>query len=115
MELFQERIVTANGQPVRKFDRLLTLWVKPEERAVNRIHTSAVTDLLTALGTMEDYLRDPRAVLARSHDNCCCCGRRLTDELSRSRGIGPECIKTIGSMMYGQTNWNRLVEEVVEV
>lgn len=70
---------------------------------------------MTALGTMEDYLRDPRAVLARSHDNCCCCGRGLTDELSMSRGIGPECIKNIGFMMYGQTNWNRLVEEVVEV
>jgi hypothetical protein len=24
------------------------------------------------------------------------CGRRLTDELSRSRGIGPECLRRLG-------------------
>jgi hypothetical protein len=113
-ELLQERITTVEGQPVRKFDRLLTLRVTPEERAVNLIHTSAVNDVLTALGTMEDFLNDPKSLLALSHDNCCCCGRGLRDELSRSRGIGPECIKNIGFVVYGEADWNGLVKEVVD-
>jgi hypothetical protein len=39
-------------------------------------------------------------VFARSHDSCCVCGRHLTDEQSRSRGIGPECIKTVDFFLY---------------
>lgn len=112
-ELLQERITTVKGQPARKFDRLLTFRVTPEERAVSLIHASAVNDVVTVLGTMDDFLNAPTSVLARSHDHCCCCGRGLRDELSRSRGIGPECIKTIGFMMYGQAEWNGLVKEMV--
>lgn len=26
---------------------------------------------------------------------CCLCGRSLTDEISRAKGIGPECIKKV--------------------
>ena len=80
---------------------------------MNLIHPSAENDVMTVLGTMEDFLVNPRFVLARSHDNCCCCGRCLTDELSQSRGIGPECIKNIEFMMYGQADWNGLVKEEV--
>ncbi len=112
-ELLQERITTVHRQPVRKFDRLLTLGVTQEVRAVKLIHSSAENDVMTVLGAMEDFLVNPRSVLARSHDNCCCCGRGLRDELSRSRGIGPECIKTIGVMVYGQADWNALVKEEV--
>jgi Family of unknown function (DUF6011) len=112
-ELLQERITTVKGQPARKFDRLLTLRVTPTERAVNIIGPDVVNDLSTVLGTIDDFLDAPGAVMARSHDNCCCCGRGLRDELSRSRGIGPECIKNIGFMIYGQADWNALVKEVV--
>jgi len=47
------------------------------------------------VGTIRGFLADPAAVFARSADNCCICGRRLTDDTSRTRGIGPECIQTI--------------------
>jgi hypothetical protein len=43
--------------------------------------------------TMADFIEDPEGVFARSSDRCCLCGRRLTDEVSRGRGIGPECIQ----------------------
>ena len=34
---------------------------------------------------------DPYAVAKQSENECLCCGRPLTDEVSRARGIGPEC------------------------
>lgn len=37
-----------------------------------------------------------KAVGERGH--CAVCGRDLTDPLSKARGIGPECIKTFGSV-----------------
>jgi hypothetical protein len=114
-ELLQERITDFREQPVRKFDRLLTLRVAQDEKAVNLIRSNAVNDVMTTLGTMEEFLLNPKSVLARSHDNCCCCGRSLRDELSRSRGIGPECIRGIGFLLYGQAQWNGLIKEVVDV
>jgi hypothetical protein len=49
-----------------------------------------VGDKVTA---REMLLDDQGEVLARSRDRCCICGRKLTDELSCSRGIGPECYR----------------------
>jgi hypothetical protein len=56
------------------------------------IYRSALDDAQRFIGTVREFLDNPGAVFARSHDACCICGRTLTDELSRSRGIGPECI-----------------------
>ena len=52
-------------------------------------------DLRRCLDTMAAFVEDGRAVLARSNANCCICGKCLTDELSRSRGIGPECLRLL--------------------
>ncbi|WP_437194633.1 DUF6011 domain-containing protein [Planctomicrobium sp. SH527] len=41
------------------------------------------------------FLLFPDQVFARSKDRCCCCGRPLTDEISRARGIGPECLRVV--------------------
>ena len=41
-----------------------------------------------------DFANDPMGTMARSRESCCICGKRLTDEKSRVRGIGPECLKT---------------------
>jgi hypothetical protein len=60
---------------------------------VGRIYKSAVDDARRIIATIRDFLDDSRSVLARGCDHCCICGRHLTDELSRSRGIGPECIQ----------------------
>jgi hypothetical protein len=48
--------------------------------------------------TMSDYIESPEVVFARSADRCCLCGRGLTDEVSRGRGIGPECIEKYRSV-----------------
>jgi hypothetical protein len=60
---------------------------------VGTVYKSAVEDARRVIETIRDFLDDSRAVLARGCDHCCICGRSLTDELSRSRGIGPECIR----------------------
>jgi hypothetical protein len=58
-----------------------------------RVSTTGHVDIERVLGTIRDFINDHHAVLARSHDACCICGRSLTDGLSRSRGVGPECIR----------------------
>ena len=46
------------------------------------------------LRVAETFTTSPWQVFARSVDNCCCCGRALTDGTSRSRGVGPECLRS---------------------
>jgi hypothetical protein len=58
-------------------------------------HSTAEADLRRCLNTMTAFVEDGRSVLARSNANCCVCGKGLTDELSRSRGIGPECLRLL--------------------
>jgi hypothetical protein len=41
------------------------------------------------------FVDDPFAVFAQSADHCCMCGRPLIDEVSRARGIGPECLQRV--------------------
>jgi hypothetical protein len=56
-------------------------------------HDDGESALHLMVGTMAEFVEDPERVFARSSDRCCLCGRRLTDEVSRGRGIGPECIQ----------------------
>jgi hypothetical protein len=37
-------------------------------------------------------------VFSRQADKCCCCGKALTDVVSRTRGIGPERIRMFGAV-----------------
>ena len=48
--------------------------------------------------TLYDMLADPMKTFAQQQDHCCCCGKSLTDIISRLRGIGPECIRYFGSV-----------------
>lgn len=41
--------------------------------------------------TVAAFLVEPTATFAKASDHCCMCGHPLTDEISRARGIGPEC------------------------
>jgi hypothetical protein len=43
-----------------------------------------------------DLLADPLSLFSEQKETCCCCGKRLTDPVSRIRGIGPECIRFFG-------------------
>jgi hypothetical protein len=49
---------------------------------------AAVADFLERLGD------DPFAAIKRNSTNCALCGRALTDDRSRARGFGPECVKS---------------------
>lgn len=42
------------------------------------------------------FVDDPQSVIARNTNNCCCCGKSLRDEVSRARGVGPECLTKMG-------------------
>jgi hypothetical protein len=115
VELFQETIhkvrVNDNFHDARKFDRKLSLTLKPDviPAITKGIYETASKDAARAVEVMHDFLEDHKAVFARSCDACCCCGRRLIDELSRSRGIGPECIK--GMMFVFAKSWNSIIDE----
>jgi hypothetical protein len=56
------------------------------------------------LATLEEFAANPAAVMARSKDRCCVCRHALTDAVSRTRGIGPECLR-------GNTRLLRWLEE----
>jgi hypothetical protein len=62
---------------------------KPEVTATDPDQRRA--DLATIVGICHDFLMDPEGVLARSPDNCCNCGRRLTSNVSRTRGVCSKC------------------------
>jgi hypothetical protein len=49
---------------------------------------------LAALSVAE--LKDAQLLFAAELGKCCNCGRSLTDELSRLRGIGPDCFEMKG-------------------
>ena len=114
-ELLQESVRICDGQPAREFDKRINLVITPAKRDIGMMHATGAKDVMTVLQAMEDFLENPQVVFARSHDHCCCCGKHLTDTLSRSRGIGPECIQRIGHILVKQLDWNRLVQEEVLV
>ena len=111
-ELLQEQPTIVNGVEARKFIRHLTFTVKPEGASLGTIYPSAVEDAGNALGVMADFISDARTVFARSHNHCCCCGKRLRDELSRARGIGPECVRVLNWLAFVKVEGNGLVNAV---
>ncbi len=73
-------------------------WWRDESKTINSLSRICETIL--------QFLEDPERVFARSSDHCCICGRALTDDTSRTRGIGPECLVDLRHMyvMYrGET------------
>jgi hypothetical protein len=111
-ELLQERTRVVGGEEARKFTRLLTVTIRPEGSSLGTIHSRAVEHAEMALGVMADLITDAGAVFARSHDHCCCCGKGLRDELSRARGIGPECVRVLNWRAFDKVVWNGLVNAV---
>jgi hypothetical protein len=103
IELMEQREVKVRGadgeQDALQFRRKLSIYSDGGLRHLEpcgltgSLYASAVEDARRIVGTIREFLDDSRAVLARGCDHCAICGRGLTDELSRSRGIGPECIK----------------------
>jgi len=52
---------------------------------LNRRYTTAISEALEAIAA------DPIKIISSQRENCGICGRGLTDDASRRRGIGPEC------------------------
>jgi hypothetical protein len=61
----------------------------------SRWSTEALQRLLP---TAAAFLTDSPAVFARSAVHCCICYKALSNEVSRARGIGPECFKRATSL-----------------
>jgi hypothetical protein len=101
-ELLVERDVQTSQGPGKQRQRRAKLWLAADGRvgAGSLYWATAAADYGRVLATLRSFLDDRRAVLARSHDHCCVCGRRLTDGLSRARGIGPECVKFSGMLVF---------------
>jgi Family of unknown function (DUF6011) len=116
IDVIQETIVTYRHtfpveyvEDVRKFSKRITVRVNPDGNCIGAIYATAVEDVATIARCVKEFLDDGKAVFARSHDHCSCCGKSLTDERSRSRGIGPECIKVLDWLLVPQREWNQLV------
>jgi hypothetical protein len=100
IELLELRIRKAGkggeGEDVAQFPKKLNFADDgPRAFRLGSIYKSAPDDVRRVVETIREFMDDARAVLARGCDHCCICGRGLTDELSRSRGIGPECIQKV--------------------
>ncbi len=75
-------------------DKLLSITLKPGElprysQISLRYGDVALERFLQVVRT---FVKEPQRVFSGGQDFCGICGRRLTDEASRTRGIGPECL-----------------------
>lgn len=87
----------------RKSAKWLTLLVTSDVRKLRWMRNHALScEAATALVEMAGlFAIDPYFVIEKNLNNCCCCGKGLTDEVSRARGIGPECMERIG-IVFGR-------------
>jgi hypothetical protein len=111
-ELLVELDVKTPKGPAKNWRKSGNGLLSPETAPrMGTIYPTAEEDARRVVATVRSFLEDAKAVLARSRDNCCICGRALTDELSRSRGIGPECIeKTGGGFIMGWRTQESIIE-----
>jgi hypothetical protein len=102
VEMLTEEAVRHEGTDTRKFTCRAALLLLPGGKSTLRsfYRSTFRDDLHRAVGVMTDFLADSRTVFARSHDRCCLCRRRLTDEQSRGRGVGPECIRSLDMVLF---------------
>ncbi|HBJ33420.1 MAG TPA: hypothetical protein DDZ51_01405 [Planctomycetaceae bacterium] len=63
-----------------------------------RYAPSAVDEFVKVVN---EFILFPWQILSRSKNRCCCCGKWLTDDVSRSRGIGPECLRS-AALCFGE-------------
>ena len=63
-------------------------WFRSQHDEKNRLYTTAIWKALDLIS------EDPANVVMYQRGHCGICGRALTDEVSRRRGIGPECWNT---------------------
>jgi hypothetical protein len=114
-ELLEERFVTVQGQRAKKLSERINFRIGDKPQYLNHrprvglMHQTGVSDARRAIEVIREFVNDHRVIFARSHDHCCICGKALTDELSRSRGIGPECIKKLDWGVFSDHWSNRVI------
>jgi hypothetical protein len=78
----------------------LDLEIDAIQTVIRRCHSKMEVNLDNVKfvsDTLSSFLDSPVDYFHRGdHSHCCCCGKELTDEISVSRGIGPECVKRFG-------------------
>ena len=78
----------------------LDLEISPTAMAIRRCHSNMAVNLDNGKfvsDTLSSFMDSPVDYFYRGdHSHCCFCGKELTDEISVSRGIGPECVKMFG-------------------
>jgi hypothetical protein len=102
--LFTEETRLLDGVPAMKWSRRLALRLNAGgEVNLQRFYPATfAAEAGRVADTARAFLDDAGAVLARSHDHCCICGKVVTDERSKARGIGPECIRYAPSWFYAE-------------
>lgn len=93
-----------DGRPVLKHQKACKLKLNEAGQLVwsgawyHRFAPIAVHEFIS---TVSDFILFPWQIFSRSKDRCCCCGKWLTDDISRSRGIGPECLRS-AALCFGE-------------
>ena len=89
------------SQKAYKRFRAVKATLDPDEFRLMRINRSKLDAACDAFRTIaEEFIEDPRSVMARCSRQCCVCGRKLTEPESISRGIGPECVHRLGDLAF---------------
>ena len=71
-----------------------SIHLAPGNARWRSIRVSRVEEVFEAVvNTARRMVADPWGVFRGTAGKCCRCRRRLTDIISRTRGIGPECIQ----------------------
>ena len=77
--------------------RMLAVLVETSAKKMRWYFNGKSEEAAMALVEMAKlFVADPQSVIARNTNNCCCCGKPLRDEVSRARGVGPECLTKMG-------------------
>jgi hypothetical protein len=95
------------GQPRRAWS---FVWANGRIRRQRFVSSQVDAALTTLVQLLHDWRQNPGAVLARSTDHCCICGRVLTDPISRAHGIGPECVRHLPPQLGVLMAWTAEVK-----
>lgn len=93
-----------NGRPVLKHTKACKLRLAQSGQLSHHgtwYYRDAPIAVHEFVNVVSDFISFPWQILSRSKDRCCCCGKWLTDDISRSRGIGPECLRS-AALCFGE-------------
>lgn len=90
----QERKECAGKEMFRPVKQMIIGLTEERIRLQRWFRSSLADDSLLVLTGIERFIQSPCDLL-QDMSHCAICGRALTDGLSRSRGVGPECIEVV--------------------